>query len=57
MGRNGDYTQIVPLCRRHHQEMHAIGERTFQDRYAIDLDFLAILTEDQWREHEDGLAA
>lgn len=57
MGCKGDYTQIVPLCRRHHQEMHAIGERTFQDRYAIDLDFLAILTEDQWREHEDGLAA
>lgn len=52
MGRKGDYTQIVPMCHDHHQELHQIGERTFEDRHELDLGFKAILTEDGWQAFE-----
>lgn len=31
----------VPLCRRHHAEQHQIGQRSFEDKYHIDLTALA----------------
>lgn len=48
MGRKGDYTQIIPLCQPHHAEYHRIGQRSFNDRYALDVDLLAIITSDKW---------
>lgn len=35
-----DYS-TVSMCRDHHAESHRIGERTFQDRYKLDLHELA----------------
>lgn len=28
---------LVPLCRRHHEEQHRIGILSFQERYSVDL--------------------
>jgi hypothetical protein len=33
MGRKGSYTTIVPLCACHHRESHAIGVRSFEEKY------------------------
>jgi hypothetical protein len=32
-----DRGNILPLCRAHHQEQHAIGIRSFEARYHVDL--------------------
>jgi len=32
-----DLDNIVPLCRRHHQEQHQSGIRSFATRYGVDL--------------------
>jgi hypothetical protein len=32
-----DAGNIVPLCRRHHAMQHAVGIRTFQSDFALDL--------------------
>jgi len=53
MGRKGDFTQIVPMCRAHHQEYHDSGQRTFEDCYELDLDFSAILTNDRWLQYRE----
>ena len=29
--------QSVPMCLRHHRELHERGNRTFEARYAVDL--------------------
>lgn len=36
-GAGGTDYQTVPLCHGHHMEQHTIGIKTFQARYAIDL--------------------
>ena len=30
-----DKSNLVPLCRIHHTELHAIGRMTFEDKYAL----------------------
>ena len=52
MGRKDDADHIVPLCRKHHQELHQLGQQRFDKQYGTDLDFAAILTEDRWRAGE-----
>lgn len=34
---NRYHEYVAPLCRKHHNERHAMGIATFQRRYAIDL--------------------
>jgi hypothetical protein len=34
---------VVPLCIWHHSEIHTIGIKTFEEKYAIDLADLAAL--------------
>ena len=36
MGLREDDSQTVPLCRKHHSELHSVGKRTFQARYGLD---------------------
>jgi len=36
-GAGGQDWHLVPLCRFHHQQFHAMGRHTFQKRYDIDL--------------------
>jgi hypothetical protein len=33
MGRKGPYITIVPLCACHHRESHAIGVKSFEQKY------------------------
>lgn len=33
----GDDADTVPLCRRHHDERHAIGRRAFDERHGVSL--------------------
>jgi len=51
MGRKSDYTQIVPMCHTHHEEMHRLGEKTFQRKYGLDLDMIAQVVTVRWEEH------
>lgn len=30
-----DHKNIVPLCRKHHTELHTIGKVTFEDKYKL----------------------
>lgn len=34
---NGDAGQLVPMCRRAHQDQHAYGIKSFQREYAVNL--------------------
>lgn len=36
-----DIGNLIPLCRRHHQEQHRIGVRSFEDRHLVDLTYEA----------------
>jgi len=49
VARKHDYTQIIPLCREHHTEMHTVGEKTFARKYNIDLDMTAQAIEARWQ--------
>ena len=37
----GDQANLYPACSRHHAEQHAIGIRTFQAKYSVDLHLTA----------------
>lgn len=50
-GRKGDYVWIVPLTKAEHDELHAIGEDTFQTKYGIDLAECAAETHAAWLDH------
>jgi hypothetical protein len=40
-GAGGTWRDIVPLCRDHHREQHAIGIQTFEATYGLDLAAIA----------------
>ena len=37
-GSGGSDLTCVPLCRRHHSEIHQIGREKFEKKYSVDLD-------------------
>ena len=45
----GDAGNLVSLCRRGHQELHAYGIKSFQRAHAIDLEGVAALL---WNEYQ-----
>jgi hypothetical protein len=47
-GAGGTAADLVPLCRRHHAEQHAVGVDTFQARHNLDLRAIA---DDLWADH------
>jgi hypothetical protein len=48
-GRKADYTKIIPLCRRCHQQLHSFGRKDFEQYHGCpDLDQLAAETESRW---------
>lgn len=47
-GRKADYDTVVPMCWCHHAEHHR-GAVTFAERYGLDLDDAARLTETSWQ--------
>ena len=48
MGRKGDACQIIPLCARHHLELHRVGQRIFNDTHRIDVDLIAATIAYRW---------
>ena len=50
MGRKGDFDTIVPLCVRHHREVHDKGVRTFEKTYGLDLALSADAVQISWVE-------
>lgn len=53
MGRKADARFVLPLCTKHHRELHNIGVRTFEKRHAIDLLHCADWTEWRWQQAGD----
>lgn len=41
VGAGGGESDMVPLCWRHHDELHRIGRWTFAEKYGVDLRVLA----------------
>lgn len=37
MGLKGDDLSCIPLCREHHQELHQIGRKSFEQKHCVDL--------------------
>lgn len=52
--RKADADRVVPLCRRHHQQLHRVGIRTFQGRHQLDLDAAARRVDRTWRQEDGG---
>jgi len=40
-GAGGTWRDIVPLCRDHHRIQHAMGIRSFEERFDVDLAAIA----------------
>ena len=51
MGRKSEYVNIIPLCLRHHRQIHGLGKQTFAERHRFDLERAAKRTQGQWEEH------
>lgn len=47
-GRKADARTILPLCRHHHAQLHAMGRWTFEKTYGINLMACAEWTEWKW---------
>ena len=50
-GRRADARFIVPLCRKHHRQLHELGVDTFGRAYKVDLRFAASRVEENWQRH------
>lgn len=55
-GRRADADRVVPMCERHHAEHHR-GRLTFAEKYGLDLDVSARLTETQWQLYGEDVIA
>lgn len=50
-GRKANASSTVGLCRRHHEQSHAIGVRSFEQAHGLDLAALAAETHQRWLAH------
>ena len=50
-GRRADARFIVPLCRKHHRQLHELGADTFGRAYKVDIRFAASRIEEAWQRH------
>ena len=51
MSRKADARWIVPACRDHHAEMHR-GQKTFAEKYGLDLEAIAGEIDERWNGSE-----
>lgn len=47
-----DWANVVPMCRRHHRQMHDVGIETFQARHGLALEVVAGRVAELVRDHE-----
>jgi hypothetical protein len=45
-------TNCVPLCREHHDELHAIGRKTFEPKYEICFEIIIEGLFTEWSERQ-----
>ena len=50
-GRKADARWIVPLTAAEHDELHRIGQRSFEAKHGIDLAFQAAIIDARWEVH------
>lgn len=48
-GRKADAETIVPLCTRHHNQLHMMGRLSFEKRFDVDLAYEAETIAARWR--------
>ena len=48
----GDWANVVPFCRRHHDEQHSIGVAEFEDRHKVILEVVAGFIAEAVRDHD-----
>src|SRR5690606_16250619 len=53
-GAGGNWTDTLPLCKRHHDMQHKQGIRTFERHVGFDLAAVAALVHDRWERMNDG---
>ena len=51
-----DYGNEVPVCPRHHDMLHTIGQYRFEKKYGLDLQAKAEEVRRRWDERENDLA-
>lgn len=54
-GRKADADRVAPICTAHHQELHQIGQQSFEARYGVDLKVAARITEMRWQIASGGV--
>jgi hypothetical protein len=47
-----DWANVVPFCRKHHDEQHALGVPAFEDRHQIHLEVIAGFIAEAVRDHD-----
>ncbi len=47
--RKANAETIAPICRWHHRELHRIGQRSFEQKYYLNLASEAAQTEREWQ--------
>jgi hypothetical protein len=52
-GAGGTSEHLIPMCQYHHRQQHDIGQRTFEARYALDLEKLAAEYERRFQEEAE----
>ena len=52
-GRKGPYQSTIPLCHRHHMEMHT-GQKSFATKHGLNLEALAAEVEGMWARYSGG---
>jgi len=48
IGQKPDDCWCIPLCRKHHNEIHSLGAGTFQKKYGVDLNLCLLLVCQEW---------
>ena len=48
MGTKCDDTKTIPLCAKHHRELHDKGKKAFQETYGVDFEKLVGIYQDMY---------